>query len=142
MMSSTTKNGVRIQTRGQENGTTAVLSPDVVKLLKTQDVGYIRAQIVAEKKRIRGLTERIAPSVAGLKEEWVEEREGRRETLQRAGLLVAPGKKGKQASNGGIVGAQGKKTVWLDDADALRAYKGSSASSSSSSGAMDTRAPP
>ncbi len=70
--------------------------------------------------------ERLAVGVAGLDAEWLDARDGRRETLERAGLIKAQGKgKGKA----GLIGAQGKKTVWLDDADALRSYKTASPAS-------------
>ncbi|CCF51217.1 hypothetical protein NDA11_003706 [Ustilago hordei] len=122
MINSSTRKGVHQHARPSE-----VLDNDVVALLKTQDVGYVRAQIVAEKKRVKGLVERIAPSIANLDTEWLDGKEGRRETLQRAGLIAAPGK-GNKVGGGkeGKIGAQGKKTVWLDDADAIRSYSSSS----------------
>ncbi len=49
MINSSTRNGVHQHARPSE-----VLENDVVALLKTQDVGYVRQVIVAEKKRIRG----------------------------------------------------------------------------------------
>ncbi|GAB7353928.1 hypothetical protein MBLNU459_g4536t1 [Dothideomycetes sp. NU459] len=55
MMSSTTKNGVRQTERGKENGTGGAMSMDVVKLLKTQDVGYLQTilqQTKHEKERV------------------------------------------------------------------------------------------
>lgn len=52
MMSSTTKNGVKITERGRENGTEASLSVDAVKLLKTQDAGYLQT-ILQQTKRER-----------------------------------------------------------------------------------------
>jgi U3 small nucleolar RNA-associated protein 11 len=45
MISSKTKNGVHIQDRGNE-----AMPVDVVKLLKTQDVGYVRTLVSAEEK--------------------------------------------------------------------------------------------
>ncbi|GAC99486.1 nucleolar protein [Pseudozyma hubeiensis SY62] len=125
MINSSTRNGVHQHARPSEQ-----LDNDVVALLKTQDVGYVRGQIIAEKKRIKGLVERIAPSVAGLKSEWLDEKDNRRATLQRAGLLEEGSKKGPKRQGSGLIGAQGKKTVWLDDADALRSYQSASASSS------------
>ncbi|SPO20420.1 related to UTP11 - subunit of U3-containing small subunit processome complex [Ustilago trichophora] len=133
MINSSTRNGVHQHARPSEQ-----LDNDVVALLKTQDVGYVRAQIVAEKKRVKGLVERLAPSVAGLSVEWLEEKAGRRETLERAGLIAKAGGKGKKAGSslslkkGSVIGAQGKKTVWLDDADAIRSYSSSSSSTSTS----------
>ncbi|SPO21340.1 related to UTP11 - subunit of U3-containing small subunit processome complex [Ustilago trichophora] len=133
MINSSTRNGVHQHARPSEQ-----LDNDVVALLKTQDVGYVRAQIVAEKKRVKGLVERLAPSVAGLSVEWLDEKAGRRETLERAGLIAKAGGKGKKAGSslslkkGSVIGAQGKKTVWLDDADAIRSYSSSSSPASTS----------
>jgi len=42
MMSSTTKNGIKITNRGEQNGTDGPLSMDVAKLLKTQDATYLQ----------------------------------------------------------------------------------------------------
>ena len=139
MINSSTRNGVHQHARPSEQ-----LDNDVVALLKTQDVGYVRAQIIAEKKRIKALVERLAPSVANLSVEWLDEKEVRRPTLERAGLIAQPSSKGKKATSSasmknGVIGAQGKKTVWLDDADAIRSYSSASASASSSSAAK--RAP-
>lgn len=124
MINSSTRNGVHQHARPSEQ-----LDNDVVALLKTQDVGYIRAALLAEKKRIHGLVERIAPSIPNLPVEWLDDKDNRRPTLARAGLIAAPGKAKKSAV--AKIGAQGKKTVWLDDADALRTYTAPSASTSS-----------
>jgi len=54
-MSSTTKKGIKVQQRGLENGTGAEMSPDMIKLLKTQDVGYLQTilqQTKREKERL------------------------------------------------------------------------------------------
>jgi len=42
MMSSTTKNGIKITNRGVQNGTDGPLSMDMAKLLKTQDATYLQ----------------------------------------------------------------------------------------------------
>ncbi|EST06657.1 Small-subunit processome, Utp11 [Kalmanozyma brasiliensis GHG001] len=115
MINSSTKKGVHQHARPGDS-----LDNDVVALLRTQDVGYVRRTIVGERKRVRGLVERLAPAVGGLGAEWVDAKAGRRETLERAGLLNVGKGKGS--------GTTGKKTVWLDDADALRAYNAPSAS--------------
>lgn len=55
-MSTTTKNGVRVTQRGKENGQGGVLSLDVVKLLKTQDAGYLQTilqQTRREKEKVQ-----------------------------------------------------------------------------------------
>ncbi|KAF4547130.1 U3 small nucleolar RNA-associated protein 11-like protein [Elsinoe fawcettii] len=50
MMSSTTKRGVKIQERGAQNGTPGSMSGDVVKLLKTQDAGYLNTMLQQTRK--------------------------------------------------------------------------------------------
>lgn len=55
-MSAKTKNGVRITQRGKENGQTGPMSLDVVKLLKTQDAGYLQTilqQTRREKEKVQ-----------------------------------------------------------------------------------------
>lgn len=75
MMSATTKNGVRITERGKDNGHTGVMSLDVVKLLKTQDAGYLQTilqQTRRERERVQkevilartGVDSSLAPAKA------------------------------------------------------------------------------
>lgn len=45
MISSKTKNGIHIQSRGNE-----AMPVDIVKLLKTQDAGYVRTLVSTEEK--------------------------------------------------------------------------------------------
>ncbi|KAF2218695.1 small-subunit processome [Elsinoe ampelina] len=52
MMSRTTKNGVKIQDRGAQNGTAGSMSVDVVKLLKTQDAGYVSTMLQQTKREL------------------------------------------------------------------------------------------
>lgn len=119
MIKSKTQNGVHIHERGTE-----VLGNDVVALLKTQDVGYVRAQLQAERKRVQALKTRIAPSIPSLRLEWLDEKDNRRDTLQKVGLITATSSK-KLGKAKATIGSQGKKTLWLDDADAIRAYQSS-----------------
>ncbi|EPQ29071.1 uncharacterized protein PFL1_03360 [Pseudozyma flocculosa PF-1] len=141
MVRTKTVNGVHVQDRGNE-----ALKNDVVALLKTQDAGYVRLHITKERRKIDKLKERIAIALPGMREEWLDEKEGRKQTLQRAGLLRSEKVKGKAkakadeddweldlldgidddmegaAGAGSLVGGMGKKTVWLDDVDQARAY--------------------
>ncbi|KAF2717909.1 U3 small nucleolar RNA-associated protein 11 [Polychaeton citri CBS 116435] len=59
MMSGSSKKGVKRAKRGEENngGGGTVLSQDVVKLMKTQDVGYLRT-VLQQTKRERSRVER------------------------------------------------------------------------------------
>lgn len=50
MMSSTSNNGIRVTQRAKDNGQSGALSMDVVKLLKTQDAGYLQT-ILQQTKR-------------------------------------------------------------------------------------------
>lgn len=54
MMSSTTKNGIKVADRGNRS-----LSDEVVKLLKTQDAGYLRTMAVRARKERERLEEAI-----------------------------------------------------------------------------------
>lgn len=49
-MSATTKNGVKVTQRGTENGGAGSLTMDVVKLLKTQDAGYLQTVLQQTRK--------------------------------------------------------------------------------------------
>ena len=55
-MSATTKNGIRITERGKDNGHTGAMGVDVIKLLKTQDAGYLQTvlqQTRRERERVQ-----------------------------------------------------------------------------------------
>lgn len=106
MIRSRTEKGVHIAARGDAEE----LDRDLVQLLKTQDAGYVQAQIRAETKRVDKLRERIAPLVPRMRAEWLEARDGRIETLRKAGLLPEDG----LPSEEGVVGLMGKKTVWCE----------------------------
>ncbi|GAA5927721.1 rRNA-processing protein UTP11 [Sporobolomyces koalae] len=58
MVNKQTKNGIHIQSRGNE-----ALPVDLVKVLKTQDAGYIRTHMTMEQARVHKLQERIASLV-------------------------------------------------------------------------------
>ncbi|KAI4765234.1 U3 small nucleolar RNA-associated protein 11 [Aureobasidium sp. EXF-8845] len=52
MISRTTKKGVQQSTRGKDNGSQTPMSQDVVKLLKTQDLGYLQT-VLQQTRRAR-----------------------------------------------------------------------------------------
>ncbi|GAA5975264.1 hypothetical protein JCM5350_000214 [Sporobolomyces pararoseus] len=58
MVNQKTKNGVHVQSRGNEP-----LPVDLVKVLKSQDGGYIRTQLAMEQSRVGKLKEKIASLV-------------------------------------------------------------------------------
>ncbi|KAI5267767.1 U3 small nucleolar RNA-associated protein 11 [Aureobasidium subglaciale] len=59
MISRTTKKGVQQSTRGKENGSQTPMSMDVVKLLKTQDAGYLQT-VLQQTRRAREKIEKRA----------------------------------------------------------------------------------
>ncbi|WVQ81767.1 hypothetical protein IAT38_003892 [Cryptococcus sp. DSM 104549] len=68
MVKGKTKDGVAIGDRGNE-----ALSTDVVKILKTQDLGYVRVQIAKDEKKIaklRAELEITAPAAGASSAEW------------------------------------------------------------------------
>lgn len=88
----------------------------MVSLLKTQDAGYLRKQLTAERKRYAALVEQIAPRVAGMRTEWLERKPDFVQTLRRADLLgEAEATSAPQAARKRVEGF-GKQTVWVDDA--------------------------
>ncbi|CAK9780745.1 small-subunit processome [Cutaneotrichosporon oleaginosum] len=97
MVKGRTERGVHIQDRGNE-----ALSVDVVKLLKTQDMGYIKMQIAQDEKkitRLRAQLEVTAP--AGGSEEWGAAQElAEVEKLAEMGVVLDPSAALKSKSKG------------------------------------------
>ncbi|KAK0552724.1 hypothetical protein OC846_002787 [Tilletia horrida] len=143
MIRSRTNEGVHVQERGAP-----VLDNDTALVLKTQDAGYLRNKIKSERKQIEKLVEEIAPALPELRADWVEEKEGRKQALEEAGLLgaIASDRKGKgkvrtteqkrgsskifsQAVDKGTPMAQaGKRTVWCDSVSEVSSYRVESSS--------------
>lgn len=69
MMNSTTKNGVKVAKRGADNagGGGKSLSMDVVKLMKTQDVAYLRTVLQSTRKEIARLEQEVVAGDKGVK---------------------------------------------------------------------------
>ncbi|KAL1411620.1 hypothetical protein Q8F55_002584 [Vanrija albida] len=113
MVKGKTKDGVAIADRGNE-----ALSIDVVKLLKTQDIGYIKVQIAQDEKKILKLRAELEVSapVAGPSSEWTAASElAEVEKLAEMGVVIRPeqpkskGKgKGRAPAQGHVVFAEGK----------------------------------
>ncbi|KAH0418533.1 U3 small nucleolar RNA-associated protein 11, partial [Aureobasidium melanogenum] len=59
MITRTTKKGVQQSTRGKENGSQAPMNMDTVKLLKTQDAGYLQT-VLQQTRRAREKIEKQA----------------------------------------------------------------------------------
>jgi len=68
-MSSTTKNGIKVAKRGADNagGGGKSLSMDVVKLMKTQDVAYLRTVLQSTRKEIARLEQEVVAGDKGVK---------------------------------------------------------------------------
>ncbi|RSH83567.1 uncharacterized protein EHS24_007255 [Apiotrichum porosum] len=123
MVKGKTKGGIHIQDRGNE-----ALSTDVVKLLKTQDLGYIKVQIAQDEKKIaklRAELEVTAP-VAGPSSEWTAASElAEVEKLAEMGVIVRPSSsasrkgKGKDVPSGHVVFVEAKEDfdAYGDDDD-------------------------
>lgn len=104
-------------------GSTA-MENGLVALLKTQDEAYVRMMVNKERKRIEDLVGQIAPTLPLVRNAWLEDGGkgvDREETLVRQGLLQ-PGVDRSMRSPDDMLAAGGKKTVWLDDVDEVRAY--------------------
>jgi U3 small nucleolar RNA-associated protein 11 len=69
MMNSTTKNGIKVAKRGADNagGGGKSLSMDVVKLMKTQDVAYLRTVLQSTRKEIARLEQEVVAGDKGVK---------------------------------------------------------------------------
>jgi U3 small nucleolar RNA-associated protein 11 len=80
MMNSTTKNGIKVAKRGADNagGGGKSLNMDVVKLMKTQDVAYLRTVLQSTKKEIARLEQEV---VAGDKGVEVDAVNAKRKTV-------------------------------------------------------------
>lgn len=93
------------------------LSNDLVAILKSQDIGYLRNVARVEEKKIEQIKEKIKLSIGSLPLQWLDEKEGRREALIRHGLLQSSKKTAKQskyALEKNNIGSSGKKTIWVD----------------------------
>jgi hypothetical protein len=116
MVGRKTERGVHVASRGNE-----ALDSDVVALLKTQDAGYLRKQLVTERKRLTALVEEIAPRVPGIRLSYLEKKPEFVTALRRAELLGdVRGTDAMASSEGRRVAGFGKKTLWVDGVDALQ----------------------
>jgi U3 small nucleolar RNA-associated protein 11 len=68
MMNSSTKNGIKVAKRGADNagGGGKSLSMDVVKLMKTQDVAYLRTVLQSTRKAIERLEQEVVAADQGV----------------------------------------------------------------------------
>ncbi|KAI5199714.1 hypothetical protein AUEXF2481DRAFT_42168 [Aureobasidium subglaciale EXF-2481] len=66
MISRTTKKGVQQSTRGKENGSQTPMSMDVVKLLKTQDAGYLQTVLQQTRRAREKIEKRVVLMTTGV----------------------------------------------------------------------------
>jgi U3 small nucleolar RNA-associated protein 11 len=71
MMSSTSKGGIKVAKRGEANsgGGGKVLSQDVVRLMKTQDQGYLQTMLQRTRKELSRLEEDVLLGETGVRTE-------------------------------------------------------------------------
>ncbi|KAK0560274.1 hypothetical protein OC844_003869 [Tilletia horrida] len=157
MIRSRTSEGVHVQERGAP-----VLDNDTALVLKTQDAGYLRNKIKDERKQIDTLIKEISPALPDLRAAWIDEKDGRKEALEEAGLLGAIASSSKEKSkakakddpnspaargsarnlrqaveSGASLGKAGKRTVWCDDVKEVKAYKAKASTSASVQAAQE-----
>ncbi|WFC98477.1 hypothetical protein MYAM1_001205 [Malassezia yamatoensis] len=119
MVGKKTERGIHVESRGNK-----ALPNDVVALLKTQDAGYLRKQLVTERKRIAALKEQIAPRVAGMRLSWLERKPVFVTALEREGLLGHLDQSKATASTRGSTNERlqsfGQRTVWAEDVEDMK----------------------
>ncbi|PKI84027.1 hypothetical protein MVES_002053 [Malassezia vespertilionis] len=112
MLGTKTQKGVHLASRGN-----TALDNETVSLLKTQDAGYLRKQLVSERKRYELLVEEIAPRIAGMRMEWLKQKPLYFAALKRADLLGNM----ENAAQRRVEGL-GKKTLWVDTVDEMQRH--------------------
>jgi len=147
MIRSRTEKGVHVQDRGNE-----AMPVDVVKLLKTQDAGYVRTLISTEEKLVERLRNQVGSSMV-LQEE--EEKTGQQiDGGQLDSDSDSDGDRGEGTSkgpskdyvlsllskDGGPV--QGKKTVFVDSAKQVARYQPHKVTASASASGSTTAGKP
>ncbi|WFD20682.1 hypothetical protein MCAP1_002933 [Malassezia caprae] len=128
MVGKKTEKGVHLESRGNK-----ALDNDVVSLLKTQDAGYVRKQIISEKKKLQALAEKIAPRVPGMRLEYLKKKPQYITALRRADLLGAVDEEADASDDAEQQRLQGfgKKTLWVDNVEESTSKKSKKASAPS-----------
>ncbi|WWC89114.1 uncharacterized protein L201_004032 [Kwoniella dendrophila CBS 6074] len=140
MIKNQTKNGIAIADRGNKS-----LDTDLVKLLKTQDLGYLRIQIAKDEKKIRNLKAEleVSSSLAGpsnslsadIESEWDAVAElAEVEKLAEMGIIIKPQELSlsstsrKKGKGKGKAPAEGH-VIFADDKEEFEKYGESSSPS-------------
>ncbi|GAA5892586.1 rRNA-processing protein UTP11 [Sporobolomyces salmoneus] len=123
MVNQKTKNGVHIQSRGNEP-----LPVDLVKVLKSQDSGYIRTQLTMEQSRVQKLKEKIASLVDDILPQPIKPtKEGEAEASEMNGDLDEWDMYSDEEDSGPVASGSGRThVVFTDDLDAVRSADPSS----------------
>ncbi|KAE8538544.1 hypothetical protein D1P53_004905 [Cryptococcus gattii VGV] len=119
MVKGKTKGGVAIGERGFE-----ALSTEVVKLLKSQDLGYIRVQIAKDEKAITKLRAEleVTSPASHTSEEWSAASElAEVEKLAEMGVVLSPALSSKKGKGKSKAPAEGH-VVFVDDRDEFENY--------------------
>ncbi|GAA5967367.1 hypothetical protein JCM3765_000503 [Sporobolomyces pararoseus] len=116
MVNQKTKQGVHIQSRGNEP-----LPVDLVKVLKTQDQGYIRTQLAMEQSRVEKLKEKIASLVDNILPQPIKPSSKSSEEQDLNGDLDDWDMYSDEEEDGPVASGSGRShVVFTDDLDAVR----------------------
>lgn len=110
----------------RKGGDSEPMENDLVAILKSQDLSYVRSVIRAEEKKMNELRQTILPQLSFMSQDWIQSKEGREEILIRQGLLLP----GSIAAASSIPSSEEqpiafacKKTVWVEDEIEARSFK-------------------
>jgi U3 small nucleolar RNA-associated protein 11 len=106
----------------RRGGDSEPMDNDLVAILKSQDLSYVRNVIRAEEKKIQELRQSVLPQLGFMTDEWMQSKDGREDVLHRQGLLQA-GTTSNSCKGDQPLAMVGRKTVWVDDVDQMKSYK-------------------
>ncbi|GAA6004959.1 hypothetical protein JCM11491_002290 [Sporobolomyces phaffii] len=116
MVNQKTKNGVHVQSRGNEP-----LPVDLVKVLKSQDAGYIRTQLSMEQSRVQKLKEQLASLVDNILPQPTKPTTGDAEPAVNGDLGEDDWDMYSDEDSGPVASGSGRThVVFTDDLDAVR----------------------
>ncbi|GAA5880652.1 hypothetical protein JCM16303_004297 [Sporobolomyces ruberrimus] len=117
MVNQKTKNGIHVQSRGNEP-----LPVDMVKVLKTQDAGYIRTQLAMEQSRVQKLQEKLASLVDDILPQPIKpKKEGDQVEENMNGDMEDWDMYSDDEETGPVASGSGRThVVFTDDLDAVR----------------------
>lgn len=113
--------GLYVQRRS--GGDSEPLENDLVAILKSQDLTYVRGVIRGEEKKMEEIRELIRPQLGFMTKEWIESKDGREDILVSQGLLPSDALSSAVGKDNQPISLAGKKTVWVEDVAEARRYK-------------------